>query len=220
MKKNITALFFILSTYALVAQSVKFGFNTSPLLSWTNPNKGLNNGKIRAGFEYGLITDFYFNDDAKYGISSGMFFSIVGGNIQANGNSNLKAKLQYVNIPALLKFQTDKLNDKIAIYGNFGFINSFRFRARGDFKSSGGFSANDVNIAKSTSSNGNPTTIKSNLYNFSLHIGSGIEYYLTDKTSVILGLFYTHGFANVVKEKNTNAKAQLSNIGLRTGLMF
>jgi hypothetical protein len=51
-------------------------------------------------------------------------------------------------------------------------------------------------------------------------VGGGAEYYVSDRTSILLGLYYNHGFLAVLKENSTGSEATLSNLGLRMGIMF
>jgi hypothetical protein len=219
MRKIVVLLIVALFSFQAMAQKVRLGLHASPQLTWLKPDRNFDKGKIRAGFEYGLITDIAFNDDANYGISTGVNLSLTGGNIEGPLNTNVKAKLQYVSIPVLLKLRTNKINDKWAVYGKFGTLASFRYKARGDIKTFAG-TLDGANLAKKINTTDNPSTIKSTLFNFSLQVGSGVEYFVSDRTSIMLGLYYNHGFLSVLNEKNSGSEATLSNLGLRMGIMF
>jgi hypothetical protein len=219
MRKIAVMLIVVLAVVQANAQKVRLGLHASPQLTWLKPDRSFDKGKVRAGFEYGLITDIAFNDDANYGISTGVNLSLTGGNIEGPLNTNVKAKLQYVSIPVLLKLRTNKINDKWAVYGKFGTLVSFRYKAKADIIN-GIDEDTGINIAKKINTTDNPSTIKSTLFNFSLQVGSGVEYYVSDRTSILLGLYYNHGFLSVLNEKNTGSDATLSNLGLRMGIMF
>jgi hypothetical protein len=224
MRKIILFLIVIIATGNVYAQrSFRLGLSASPMISWTKPNnKNADKGKVRAGFEYGLIADYMFNDDGNYGMSSGILFSIEGGNVEPIvpfvANNNVRLKYQYIQIPLALKLRTDRFaNDKIAVYGNFGGSNNFRIASKADVKIGGITIAENENINKTTSFG--TYDVKSRVYDFSLLAGGGIEYFISENTSIIAGFFYNHGFTNIIKD-NANNKISLSNFGLRAGVMF
>lgn len=202
-----------------VAQKVRIGLSASPMLTWTKPDKAFDKGKIRAGFEYGLITDFALNDEGNYSISTGVYMSLAGGNIEGPLNTSAKIKLQYLSLPLLLKLKTDKFSDKYAVYGTFGTLSSFRIKSSADVEA-GVLKYEGVNISKKVYSEDNPTSIKSNFFNVSLQVGAGLEYYITERTSFVTGIFFNHGFIPVVKEDVSGSRAVLNNLGLRLGIMF
>jgi hypothetical protein len=230
MRKIIVVLIALAFSISLFAQSerLRLGLTASPMLSWTKPDKAFDSGKLRMGFEYGLITDIGFNDDGNYGISTGILLSLSGGNIEGPiqtsslaipSATTVTSKLQYISMPLLLKLKTNKINDKISVYGKFGTLQSFRYRAKGDFKNSID-DETGVNIAKKINSADNPYTVKSRFFNLSVQAGAGIEYYVSERTSIITGIFYNHGFLPVLREDITRSEATLSNLGLRLGVMF
>lgn len=213
---------------AFAQERFRLGLTASPMLTWTKPDRAFDKGKMRMGFEYGLITDIGFNDDGNYGISTGILLSLAGGNIEGPlqtpslaipSATTVTAKLQYVSLPLLLKLKTNKINDKISVYGKFGTLQSFRYRAKADIVN-GIDEETGVNIAKKTNSIDNPSTVKSKLFNFSVQVGAGIEYYVSERTSIITGIYYNHGFIPVLKEDITRSEATMSNLGLRLGVMF
>jgi len=230
MRKIIVVLIVVAFSFNAFSQSQKFrlGLTASPMLTWTKPDKAFDKGKLRMGFEYGLITDIGFNDEGNYGLSTGLMLSLSGGNIEGPLQTSslalpaptiVTSKLQYISIPLLLKLKTNKINDKIAVYGKFGTLQSFRYRAKADFKN-GIDEETGVNIAKKTNSIDNPSTVKSKLFNFSVQVGAGIEYYVSERTSIVTGIFYNHGFISVLKEDLTRSESTMSNLGLRLGVMF
>lgn len=228
MRKIVVLLIVALFSFQAMAQKVRLGLHASPQITWLKADRSFDKGKVRAGFEYGLITDIAFNDDANYGISTGVTLSLTGGNITGPlqtpslavpSTTKVTAKLQYVSIPILLKLRINKINDKWAVYGKFGTLVSFRYKARGDIQTFAG-DLEGANLAKKINTTDNQSTIKSTLFNFSLQVGSGVEYYVSDRTSILLGLYYNHGFLSVLNEKNTGSEATLSNLGLRMGIMF
>ncbi len=230
MREIIAVLIVLTFSYNSYSQSEKFrlGLTASPMLTWTKPDKAFDKGKIRMGFEYGLITDISFNDEGNYGLSTGILLSLAGGNIEGPlqtaslalpAATAITAKLQYISIPLLLKLKTNKINDKISVYGKFGTLQSFRYRAKADFENAID-EETGVNIAKKTKSIDNASTVKSKLFNFSVQVGAGIEYYVSDRTSIITGIYYNHGFIPVLKEDVTRSEATMSNLGLRLGVMF
>lgn len=133
-------------------------------------------------------------------------------------NNSLRLKYQYVQIPVALKLRTDRFaDDQLAIYGNFGLSNNFRIASKADIIINGTSMAENESINKKFTAG--PYHIKSRLYDFSLLAGAGIEFFITENTSLIGGVVYNHGFTNIIKD-NTGNKVTLSNIGLRLGLMF
>jgi hypothetical protein len=193
------------------------------MISWVRPEtKNAVRGKVRAGFEYGLLADYMFNNDGNYGISSGIILTIEGGNMEPLipfvSSNNVRLKYQYIQMPLALKLRTDRFAlDKIAVFGQFGVSNNLRIASKADITINNILIAERENINKTA--NFASYQIRSRLYEFSLLAGAGIEYFLSDNTSVVAGFYYNHGFTNILKD-NIGNKVLLSNVGIRAAVMF
>lgn len=219
MKKLLVLVLTIIHCYSFAQDKFRLGLHVSPTLGWTKPDNGFSTGKVRAGVEYGLITDFAFNDNGNYSLSTGVSLAVTGGNIEGPLNSNAQFKLQYVTIPILLKLKTDQFKDKFAVYGKFGLLNSFRYASKSTIEAGGITFFENENINKKD----NGTGFYSTLFNFSLQAGAGVEYYISDNTSLLMGVFYNRGFIPAVKQNipgDDDARMILNNFGLRLGVMF
>ncbi len=240
MKKIVALIAFILILgTAGYAQELRFGFQLSPVFSWTSTNtNSVNSSGTNLGLKLGMLGEYYFQEN--YAISSGIGFAFNhGGTLQhENGgsywvNSDLAASLaelpdgvklkygiQYVEIPIGLKMRTREFGYlRYFIEPNMAL--GFRTQATGSIKGLGvGGDAEKINIRKEV-----------NLLNFSWGLGGGVEYSLSENTSLVGGLGFQIGFADVTDDSGTvkdpergdrkeDSKGKIGAIVLRIAIMF
>ena len=224
----------LFTAYSGFAQTeLRFGFTANPLLSWMKPESAeIDKGKMRAGIEYGLISDINFSPN--YILSSGITVSVGGGNLNYsaayadsflfrfpgdtlfNGETDVRLKLQYINLPLVFKMRTNEIGP-LKYYGAFGVIPAFRFKARADAEVNDSLVFDNLNIVKRK--NQTDDVFRSTVFNISLHVEAGIEFPFSDRTSLIAGVFYRNGFVNSLKDGDED-KIMLNNLGLRIGVIF
>ena len=122
-------------------------------------------------------------------------------------------QIQYLDIPLSLKMTTTEIG-YITYYGEFGLLPSFRLKARSDVENFvAGVSMNkteNINSVKDI----NPITL-------ALHIGLGMQYSLSESTSLLMGLYINNGFTDILHDTETiKFKANANQAGLTVGFLF
>ncbi|MCO5247633.1 MAG: PorT family protein [Chitinophagales bacterium] len=224
---------FTLGLFSLTAFSqtnFRFGFTTSPGFSWYSVDSKLQKSEgAKFTFNYGAIMDLNIGTDERYAISTGLDINLEGGKLRGfsldkTAESSITAKVQYLEIPIALKLRSNESAQNLTYYGSLGIINGFRIRARGKYA----FQP-DMVLGKSSIEESNikikdlpfyPSNIKKiSPYQLSLHFEAGIEYRVSDNTSVIGGLYFRNGFTNIVKDSDDD-RVVARGIGIRLGVMF
>lgn len=233
MKKIIIAFAFLLFITNSFAQHKKFRFGlqfTNGISFMNSDNVDITDTKIGYSFNYGLQTEFYFNEN--YALSTGLTISqprasrsntpAVNNIIQDTTSSyafdnalvaGIKEtyKFTYVEIPMTFKLRTNEIG-YFRYFGEFGFVNSFRVRSRVSFVDS---EIENESINKKLA----PFDLRSNFYNASLKVGGGFEYTISDKTALLVELSFNNGFVNVLKDGD-DKRTVLRVVNLTTGIMF
>lgn len=230
MKRSILIITLLLFSVSSFAQSkVRFGFTTSPGISWYSAdNKFADSKGTRFSFNYGAVFDFVIDNNERYAISSGVTIDMSGGKIAGflndslnTGTSSLTAKVQYFEIPLSLKLRSNESANNLTFYGSLGIVNSFRIRARGLYEynnnidpaiSENNIKINDLKFFPSDIS-------KVNIYHLSLQFEGGVEFRVSDNTSLVGGLYFRNGFTNIFKDTD-NDRVVARGLGLRVAVMF
>lgn len=242
MMKKIVAIAAILSlTSSLVTaqDDIRFGFQLSPSFSWMTANTNrINPSGTNMGLKLGMIGEYYFRDNYAFTTGIGFFFNSGGTLLHEYGGSywtrsdlgpsldtlpdNVKLKygVQYLEIPVGLKMRTRE----------FGYLRYFlepslfiglKTQARGNIKGAGvGNEEEKINIRNEV-----------NNLNLSWGVGAGLEYTLSENTSLVGGLGFQIGFADVTDDNGTvfdpvrgdrreNSKGSINAITLRLGVIF
>ncbi|MES2417167.1 MAG: porin family protein [Bacteroidota bacterium] len=208
MKKILFIILSLFLTFGLKAQDrnepyygFRLGLTAHPNFGFIKAENGQGNG-TNLGFAYGLMADFNFAE--HYSFNTGITITTINGksteiNAMPYHESvssttpiayDLKYKMQYIEIPLVLKLKTAKIGN-LKWYGQFGLSNDFKIGAKQDAKSGNIIVADDVNSSKWT-----------RFYRAGIIIGGGAEFDIDDKTSLIAGLTLNNGFTNISTEKN------------------
>ena len=241
MKKiaAIAAFFSLVSTLS-AQEELRFGFQLSPTFSWmtTNTNQ-VNNSGTNLGLKMAMIGEFYFREN--YAFTSGLGFAFnQGGTLlhELSGkywpNSDLpidtlpdgvklKYKLQYLEIPLGLKMRTREFG-YLRYYLEPALTLGFRTQSTGSVKGRNvGNDVEKINIKQEV-----------NGLNLSWGVGGGIEYALSESTSLVTGLSFQVGIADVTDDNRNvvfnpdnqmfdrpeNSAGRVHNITLRVAVMF
>ena len=231
-------------TEAQQLNSFRFGFQASPNVSWmtTDVNYVNPNGNI-PGMKLGAVAEYYFQPD--YAIVSGLGFSFntggrllhdfsgtywtesnlgIGVDTLAQG-VNLKYNLQYVEIPIGLKMRTREFGYLRYFAEIPVFTLGFESQARGTVSSTPKVSEDPQAIED--------INIKNEIFGLALSwgLGGGVEYSLSQSTSLVGGLFYQRYFTDVTDDNGVtfhstlgdvknNEKSTINNFTLRIGVIF
>lgn len=153
------------------------------------------------------------------------------GMIYADVTSTITGKLQYLQIPATLKLRSNQVND-FTYYGAFGLLPEFIIRRRAAIRfedlQAMPFDGTGIVVTESDNTklvdvpfyNGGTNVIKRVMpVNLGLQVEGGVEYSFTDNTSLVVGLFFTNGFMNVLNDDDRERVAA-RNFGMRIGFLF
>lgn len=230
MKKSFLVITLLFLSFSAFAQSnVRFGFTTSPGISFYSADSKAHNSKgTRFSFNYGAIVDFVIDNNERYTITSGLTIDMNGGKLaatsldtSASGSASLTTKVQYIELPIGLKLRSNESANNITFYGTLGIVNGFRIRSRGDYQ----YVAEGQNaISESNTRIDNlpffPNTIKKvTPYHLALHFEAGAEFRVSDNTALVGGLYFRNGFTNVIKDSD-NDRIVARGLGLRIAVMF
>ena len=234
MKKIVVcAAFFMLLAQLSFAQGsdLRLGFQVSPTFSnmSTDDNKVNANG-TNLGLKLGLMGEVFFRENYAFTIGLGFSFN-SGGTLRHDEISNtwqrselpsgvnlpflagtdLKYNLQYVEIPFGLKFKTNEIG-YLRYYAEVPtFTLGFRSQSRGDIKTAGGINEDKIDIKKEVKA-----------LALSWGVGGGIEYSLSEGTSLVAGLAYQRVFTDVTKDYSggVDSKASINHFIVRIGVLF
>lgn len=219
--KKIYLLTFVilLANTAFSQRKTRLSFIASPSINWMNSDmKGVESGKVALGLDYGLNADFYFDQNGKYALGTGLIIDNVGGNMtyynpgdiffanqSFNSGTTFKYHLKYVEVPVTIKLRTSDFR-RWAYWGQFGFSNYVNIMAKGT-------SSDDV-LDKSNIND------EVKLFNLALNIGVGSNFDLGGNNAIALGIIYKNGFIDVTSNKQFNDKTTLNSLVLKLGLVF
>lgn len=247
MKKLIITLSFLSFTLGAMAQEdLRFGFQISPSFSWMSTSVNhINTSGTNLGLKLGLIGEYYFREN--YAVVSGIGFhfnaggtllhenigrywpntdlptSILSDSLTFNADTKFKYGIQYLEIPLGLKLRTREFG-YLRYFLEPGLTMGFKTQARGSIEGIGVTDDNErYNIRREV-----------NGINLSWGIGGGIEYTISESTSLVAGLIFQKGFADVTDDRNATyydsrdnnlekeekSLGTVNSITLRLGIMF
>jgi hypothetical protein len=217
MKKYLSLIIFLSVVFNIKSQDLRFGVFVDPLFSWMTPDaRNISRDGFRIGIKGGLIADKYFAKN--YAFTTGVAISNMGGNLHykdsvvietketertLNPDSRVEYKLQYISVPAGLKFKTNQIG-YFTFFAQLGFTPQINIKARADASDN---QIDNENISKEL-----------NLFNLSYFFGGGLEYSLGGNTALTGGIIFNNGFIDVLSSKKV--KETLSFLSVRLGIMF
>lgn len=215
MRKLFLLLFAVLSLQTAYAQS-KVGIKFSPTLSTNRINFSSEGGRytvnpngVGGRFIFGPIFDLFVTEN--YYFSTGLLYAPKRIGISVTdtqspiGTSEQVYRLQYLQLPASLKLFTNELALDTRVYFQIG-------------------GSLDVKIASSTKDDYAINYIdRTRLFDFTVQLGTGVEYRLGYNTLLFGGFFYNRGLVNAVTRMGVegldiNVKNDL--VGLELGVKF
>lgn len=214
----VSVLVFTLQAYLSGQDNVfRIGFQASPVFSGIRNNNDLivkNGGNV--GLKLGAISDIPWKEHSSFTLGlnfafheGGQFLYEVGGNYLPNSDLSdpllqtgdkplpdgvkITYNLQYIEIPAGLKFRTEEK-------GNFTYfleapVMTFAFlmRGRGDIETED-YIKEQENIKKDL--------VVPNVF---LGLGAGVEYAMSQNNSLIGGLYFQRGLIDFTKNHGNSA---------------
>jgi len=241
----LSALFTIMSLSVQAQSQFRFGFQLSPTFSWfSSGDNQVNSNGTNLGLRLGLVGEYYFQEN--YALFGGLGFAFnqggeilhdQGGNFLPNSElsdpdanraftrpedaplpdgSKVGYNLQYVEIPLGLKLRTNEFG-YIRYFGEFQILTiGINTQARGSINTpDSSFDLGKENISDDV-----------NFLNLSWGIGGGIEYAVSESTSLVGGLAFQAGYIDVTKDgvnadgSTEDARNPLRSITVRLGVLF
>ena len=216
--KKIIIVVFLLNVSGVFAQNkLRLGVHLDPISTWFSPKtKGIEKDGARLGISGGLLMEYYFSQN--YGLASGISITGLGGNLMYNdslyisaggenvlvkGGSTVAYNVTYLTIPLALKLKTNEMGF-FTYFAKLGLNHHINI---GSKASSSGSELSKDNVSEEI-----------NLFNLSYFFGGGLEYNLGGQTSLSFGLFYNHGFTDVLS--NDDHKANLNCLVFHVGMFF
>lgn len=232
---------------------LRFGAYFAPTVSWMHPTTGKSDNGLysvssegsKLGYMWGLLIDYYFAEN--YGFVTGFNLNTSGGILSTKYagpapisssyvTSNVYAtkfnyNIQNLEIPFNLKLRSDELGSAgIRVFGQLGVTVGFNIAKKATYTVTYSDSTGSVLSEKSGNNEKLRGTLAVPPVMFSLNVGGGLEYPITEKMSIYGGLFFNNGFApdatnpanydlgynGSFKDGNT----RLNNLAIRLGIFF
>jgi hypothetical protein len=147
---------------------------------------------------------------------------VVDGDTTLNvpGSLQRQFNLQYIELPVTLKMKTNKFN-ALQVYGQIGFSLGFNVKAKAEDV----FSYEDAEDNYMSENDEPEISDEITLLKGALVLGGGIEYYVDESTSIVVGVTFSNGLSNILKGYNTadpgiQQKANISYVELTLGVIF
>lgn len=198
---------------------IRLAFIVDPSVNWMRTsNSSTENGKSILGYDFGLNGDFYFSEDERYSLSSGVQISNTGGEISYHSNSSfgfsgktlpaltkIKYRLRYIEIPMAIKLRTDQFYGA-RYWGLFGLSAMVNISSRG--------TSNDGTLKKSNIND------EVSPINLAMNVGIGFDYDIGENNSVSAGLIFQNGLMDVTTDNSFSDKTIINSLKLKIGLIF
>lgn len=244
----------MLSINAQDDRPVRIGISAMPASSWfSTDSEGITSESAGFGFSYGLLVDLAIGQTSNYAFSTGVLINSHGGTITNTryhdgrtimvdgreeiypdfGVVNEKYRLQYLDIPLVLKLKTNEIG-YMTYYGQFGLDLSVNIDVKKDVE---GAWADGEPISIEDEPNANDDI---NLLRGALQVGGGAEFNISGNTYLMAGIVWNNGLSDVfakeavntdtngrpvagennVIERDGNFKASTNYLGLQLAIFF
>ena len=212
MKKLVLAISFTFCLQFLATaqlENFRLGFQASPSMSWISTNdQEINRTSSTVGISVGAIAEYFMTEQLSFTGGIGLAFN-KGGTLQhehggnllpnselSNGDFNtgvkpladnvkIKYKLQYIELPFAIKLRTEE-KGYFRYFAEIPIVTlGMRVQARGDIQDE------NIDVQKEN------ITGDVNFFNVQLGLGAGLEYAISENTSLVGGLYFHAGITDV-----------------------
>jgi len=215
----LTSLLVSLVIAGFSQKHVRLSFVGSPTVNWMNTsNSEAERKKSILGYDFGINGDFYFSEDERYSLLTGVEISNIGGEIAYRSNSDfqfagkilpaqskINYRLRYIEIPLAIRLKTEQF-ERVRYWGLFGFSTLLNIEAKGE--------SSDGSLKKSNIGE------EINPMNLAMSIGIGFDYDLSGSNSISTGLIFENGLIDVTTDNAFTDKTIINSLKLKIGLIF
>ncbi|HBL74518.1 MAG: hypothetical protein A2W90_20740 [Bacteroidetes bacterium GWF2_42_66] len=220
MKRILSTGFLVFLFSILQAQpNIELSFTGSPSLNWmSSDTKEVQKGQPVLGYDFGVNVDYYVAQNEQYSISTGIFITNAGGQLEFNTqeqfrfadeylepSTKVKYYLRYIEVPALIKMKTSQFH-RTTFWGQFGLSGMVNIGAKG--------TSNDEVLDKTNISD------EVNMFNLALNVGLGFEFDLGGNNAFTTGLVFKNGFLDVTSNDDIDDKTIMNSLVLKLGIVF
>jgi hypothetical protein len=211
-------LFFI-SGSLFAQKNLQLSFSAAPSLNWMSSGKNeISGGSIKAGYDFGMVADVFFDDRQRYAFTTGLLLSNTGGELEyhntssfnfagetINPGSSIRYRLKYLEVPLAVKLKTSQFR-RWTYWGQFGLSSFMNVGAKGD--------TNDGVLDKSN--------IKDEIrsLNIATNLGIGANFDLGLGNALVIGIIFKDGLTDVTKDHYNDGKTTVNSVILKLGLIF
>jgi len=222
MMKRITlltglVLFFFSSWAQPDISNIQLSFTANPSLNWLNTtSEDVSRQGTVMGYDFGIIGDVFFSDNAHYSLLTGLLVLNTGGSLNFRGdqdfnfagkalppNTEIRYRLRYLEVPFSIKLKTDEFH-RVFYWGVFGLSPMINIGANGKFGT-----YRRININEEV-----------NLFNVAMNVGVGFDFDLGGNNSASAGLIFQNGLSDITTDNPFNDKTILNSLKIRLGLIF
>ncbi|MDX9881960.1 MAG: outer membrane beta-barrel protein [Prolixibacteraceae bacterium] len=220
MKRILLAVLGMFVSSILQAQSgIELSFTGSPSLNWMRSDaKEIEKGQAVLGYDFGINIDFSIAQNERYSVSSGIFITNTGGQLEFHTpeqfrfageylepSTKVKYYLRYLEVPALIKMETSQFH-RTTYWGQFGLSGMINIGAKG--------TSNDEVLDKTNIND------EVNMFNLGLNVGLGMEFDLGGNNAITTGLVFKNGFLDVTSNADISDKTIMNSLVLKLGIVF
>lgn len=220
--KKITFLIglLIISGNIFAQKTYQMSFSTGPSINWISSGEdGISGGNIRAGYDFGIVADVFFDDQQRYAITTGLLLTNTGGELDyhnttsfdfagktINPESSIRYRLKYLEVPLAVKLKTSQFFGRWTYWGQFGLSGFINVGAKGD--------TNDGVLDKSNIQDEIRT------FNLAMNLGGGADFDLGSGNALVIGVIFKDGLTDITKSHFNEGKTTVNSVILKLGLIF
>lgn len=218
-KKILLLIACMLTTFSLFAQDFQLSFSTGPSVNWLSSGESeITAGNVRAGYDFGVVADVFFDDRQRYAVTTGLLLTNTGGKLEygdsgsysigdqsISAGNTLTFRLKYLEIPAAVKLKTSQFR-RSTYWGQFGLSGFVNVGAKG--------SSSDGRLDKSDIQDG------ISAFNLAMNVGLGFDFDLGAANALSVGIIYKDGLTDITKDRSHDGKITVNSVNLKLGLIF
>ncbi|MGV8140163.1 MAG: porin family protein [Mangrovibacterium sp.] len=220
MKQIIVLTSLLLTSAGVFAQkTVQLSFSTGPSVNWMSSGKNeLSGGNIRAGYDFGVVADVFFDSRQRYALTTGFLLTNTGGELEyhnteafefagetINPGSSMIYHLKNLEVPLAVKLKTSQFR-RWTFWGQFGLSGFVNVGAKAD--------TNDGVLDK--------TDIQDEIrsLNAAMNLGLGGDFDLGSGNALVIGMVFKDGLTDVTKNHYNDGKTTVNSVNLKLALIF